>query len=158
AMECYVARDADREPVVALAVVVVQESRRNMKVGRMIAWGLRQHGWHAFMISLPHAGDRRGDQRPDGLETITDVRQAIADVRRARDAVAAIPLVDADRIALQGTSLGGFVAATSSSLDGKYDSVFLVVAGGELYDLLQNGEKDAAKLRRQIEEAGISDE
>ncbi|MEX1026866.1 MAG: C45 family autoproteolytic acyltransferase/hydrolase [Candidatus Paceibacterota bacterium] len=157
-LEWYVARDARRQPVVAPAVVVVHESGRNMRVGRLIAWGLQQHGVHAFMINLPHYGARRGEQKPDKSTAITTIRQAIADVRRARDAVAALPHVDADRIALQGTSLGGFVSATSASLDGKYDSVFLMVAGGELYDLLQNGEHDTAKLRRQLEQEGVTDE
>lgn len=157
-LEWYVARDAERQPIVAPAVVVVHESGRNMKVGRLIAWGLRQHGLHAFMINLPHYGARRGEQKPSKGTALTMIRQAVADVRRARDAVAALPHIDAERIGLQGTSLGGFVSATAGSLDGKYDGVFLVVAGGELYDLLQNGQKDVAKLRRQLEEEGVTDD
>ena len=158
ALEWYVARDAQRQPVVAPAVVVVHESGRNMKVGRLIAWGLRQHGLHALMINLPHYGARRGPQRPDNAASLTLMRQAVADVRRARDAVAVLPYVNPERIALQGTSLGGFVSATSAGLDGKYDQVFLVLAGGDLFDLIQQGEKDVEKLRREIEQAGISRE
>ncbi|MDA1166512.1 MAG: acetylxylan esterase, partial [Planctomycetota bacterium] len=86
------------------------------------------------------------------------MRQAVADVRRARDAVAVLPMVDKSRISLQGTSLGGFVSATSGALDDGYDNVFLMLAGGELYDLIQNGKKDAAKVRERLEKAGLSGE
>ncbi len=86
------------------------------------------------------------------------MRQAIADVRRARDAVASLPLVDDAHIALQGTSLGGCVSATSAALDHSYDSVFLTLAGGNIFDLIQNGKKDAAKVRQKLNQAGFSGE
>ena len=57
-----------------------------------------------------------------------------------------------------GPSLGGFVSATAGSLDDGYDNVFLMLAGGELYDLIQNGKKDAAKVRERLEKAGLKGE
>jgi cephalosporin-C deacetylase-like acetyl esterase len=86
------------------------------------------------------------------------MRQAVADVRRARDAVAAIPLVDQQNISLQGTSLGGFVAATTAGLDDGYDRVFVMLAGGNLHDLIEHGQKDAAKLRAELKAAGLTGE
>ena len=86
------------------------------------------------------------------------MRQAIADVRRARDAVRVLPFVDGGHIALQGTSLGGFVSATSMGLDDAYDSVFLMLAGGDLYDLIQNGQRDTAKVREKLRKAGVTNE
>ena len=158
ALEWYVARDEEQRPRVARAVVVVHESGSKMPVGRMIANELHRRGLHAFMINLPEYGRRRSAERPGKGSVFTIMRQAIADVRRARDAVAALPLVDSSHIALQGTSLGGFVAASSASLDAKFDSVFLLLAGGDLYDMLQNGEQDTANARRELEEAGITGE
>jgi len=44
------------------------------------------------------------------------LQQAIADVRRARDAVVALPVVDSV-VGVQGTGLSGFVTATVAGLD-----------------------------------------
>ena len=159
AMEWYQARDADQKLITAPAIVVVHESGSRMTVGRLFARGLQMQGIHAFMIQLPHYGERRtGRNRPDGGNLISMMKQAVADVRRARDAVAVMPFVDTSRISLQGTSLGGFVSATAGSLDDGYDNVFLMLAGGELYDLIQNGKKDAAKVRERLEKAGLKGE
>jgi dienelactone hydrolase len=146
------------------AVVVIHESGSNMAVGRIIARGLRAHGVHAFLLQLPGYGERRGEKKRDDAreeaELLTRMRQGIADARRARDAVAALPLIDASHIAVQGTSLGGFVAANAAALDGSsscgYNSVFITLAGGQLYDLIEHGEQDAAKIRRKLADAGIT--
>lgn len=159
AIEWYQARDADQKLITAPAVVVVHESGSRMTVGRLFARGLQMQGLHAFMIQLPHYGERRTDKnRPDGGNLISMMKQAVADVRRARDAVAVLPFVDKSRISLQGTSLGGFVSATAGSLDDGYNNVFLMLAGGKLYDLIQNGKKDAAKVRERLEKAGLKGE
>jgi cephalosporin-C deacetylase-like acetyl esterase len=85
------------------------------------------------------------------------VRQAVADVRRARDAAAVLPLVDASRIAVQGTSLGGFVTATVAGLDEGYDKVFILLAGGDLVGVLEKGKKDAEKVREKLAESGMTE-
>lgn len=156
AMEWYAAKGEDGVPAVAPAVIVVHESGRKMTVGRLFAWGLRQQGLHAFLVHLPHYGERRGDSGPDDSRAVTALRQAVADVRRARDAAVAIPAVDGRRVGLQGTSLGGFVAAVAGSLDAKFDEVFLMLAGGDLHDILANGEKDAARVRERLERSGVT--
>lgn len=159
AMECYLARDAKKKVLTAPAVVVVHESGSRMTVGRLFARGLQLQGLHAFLIHLPYYGERRtGKNRPDGGNLVPMMMQAVADVRRARDAVAVLPLIDHSKISLQGTSLGGFVAATAGSLDDGYDSVFLMLAGGELYDVIQNGRNEAAKVRERLEQAGLTGE
>ena len=69
-----------------------------------------------------------------------------------------LPLVDAARISLQGTSLGGFVAATVAGLDGGYDNVFILLAGGDLAGVLARGKRDAAKVRERLVESGMTAE
>ena len=158
-LEWYLARDLNDVPQQARAVVVVHESGSNMAVGRLIARNLRLQGLHTFLIHLPYYGERRQEQRrPDGSQLVPVIRQAIGDVRRARDAVAAIPLVDSAHISLQGTSLGGIISATTAGLDDGYDSIHLMLAGGDLYGLLKNGQRDAAKVREDLERAGVTDE
>ncbi len=60
----------------------------------MFARGLQHRGFHTFLLHLPYYGHRREGERPDDTLFFTLIRQAIADVRRARDAVASLPLVD----------------------------------------------------------------
>lgn len=156
-VEWYMAKDDALQPVTAPAVVVVHESGSKMAVGRMMAAGLRLHGLHAFMVQLPYYGDRRaGGKKPRGEQLVPVIRQAVADVRRARDAVAALPLVESDNISVQGTSLGGFVTATAASLDHGYDQVFIMLAGGDLYGVIQNGQKDAVKVREELARSGLA--
>lgn len=158
ALEWYQAKDESGNVLNAPAAVIVHESGSGMTVGRLIAQGLRQRGLHTFMIQLPYYGVRRAGAKPTGERVFAAMRQAIADVRRAKDAVAAIPLVDSTRISLQGTSLGGFVTATTAGLDQGYHRVVIFLAGGDLYNVLMEGKQDAANMRKELEERGIDDE
>ncbi len=158
-MEWYIARDASGQPRQAPACVVVHESGRGMDVGRLIARGLNAHGLHTFLIHLPWYGKRRPEEgKPTTEMVLPALSQGIADVRRARDAVAAIPCVDREKIAVQGTSLGGFVTTTASGLDQCFDSTFILLAGGDLAGIIQHGAKDASKFRDELRQAGMNDE
>jgi dienelactone hydrolase len=155
AMEWYPARDRDNNVLRAPAVVVVHESGRNMPVGRMIARGLQALKLHTFLIQLPGYGVRKSAAATQAANTFVTLRQAIADVRRARDAVAALPGVDTHMIGLQGTSLGGFVTATVAGVDRGYDRVFILLAGGNLQQVIEQGARDTASLREKLTAAGI---
>jgi cephalosporin-C deacetylase-like acetyl esterase len=72
--------------------------------------------------------------------------------------VAALPAVDSSVLGVQGTSLGGFVTATVAGLDDGYDRVFILLAGGNLHDVVLNGSKDAAKTKEKLLAAGITEE
>ncbi|HEX4412224.1 MAG TPA: hypothetical protein VH107_01260 [Lacipirellulaceae bacterium] len=157
AMEWFAAREGDNIRK-ARAIVVVHESARNMTVGRMIARGISGLGLHAFLIHLPGYGERKDGTPLTAAHIAPSLKEAIADVRRARDAVAAVPAVDDSRIGLQGTSLGGFVTATVAGLDHGYDRVFIVLAGGDLQDVILHGQRDAIKVHAKLTAAGLSDE
>lgn len=157
ALEWYPARDSSNSILNAPAIIVVHESGSRMEVGRIFAKALHAQGLHAFMIQLPFYGERKPSGfKPDGRHVEATMRQGIADVRRARDAVAALPHVDANNIAVQGTSLGGFVTATAAGLDRGFASVHIMVAGGGLYELVSNGQREAGKLRDMLAEAGYT--
>lgn len=158
AMEWYAARDFDKSLLKARAVVVVHESGRGMTVGRLIAKGLSTQGLHTFMIQMPGYGARRVEGASDIEQILPAMRQAIADVRRARDVVVALPFVDDSVVGLQGTSLGGFVTATTAGLDQGFDRVFILLAGGNLHDVVLQGQKDAAGVREKLRAAGVTDE
>ena len=158
AMEWYAAKDDAGNIIDAPAVVVVHESGSGMDVGRLFAKAFHAQKLHAFMIQLPFYGLRRPKGfRPDGRHVEPTMKQGIADVRRARDAVSVMPHVVSTNIALQGTSLGGFVASTTAGLDHGFQSVHIMVAGGDLYHLVANGQREAGKLREMLAEAGYTD-
>jgi len=160
ALDWYVARNAEGQPLEAPAVLVIHESGSDMAVGRMFAYGMQLSGIHAFMIHLPHYGERRSEQskvdRTANLVPI--VRQALADVRRGYDTIAVLPYVDTKSNSVQGTSLGGFVAATAASLDGCFQQAFILLAGGDLHDVITCGQKDSAKIRERLSTAGYTGE
>ena len=111
------------------------------------------------MMQLPYYGVRKGQGgRPSGSNLVGALQQGIADARRAKDAVAAMPLVDESRISLQGTSLGGFVTATTAGLDHAYHRTFVLLAGGDLYGTLMSGKKDAQKVRAELTKNGLSND
>lgn len=159
AMEWYQACNADGQPVTAPAVVVVHESGSQMTVGRLMAKSLRSKGLHTFLLQLPFYGVRRqADKQPQGHAITEALCQSVVDARRARDAVACLPYVDARRVSLQGTSLGGFVTATTAGLDHAYQHVFILLAGGDLHSVLLEGQHDAIKVRQAIMADGMSEE
>lgn len=157
ALEWYAAKDDTGRVIDAPAIIVVHESGSKMEVGRLFAKAFHAQGLHAFLIQLPFYGVRKpAGFKPDGRHVEATMRQGIADVRRARDAVAVLPHVDNTNIAVQGTSLGGFVTATTAGLDRGFTSVHIMVAGGDLYELVSNGQREAGKLREMLAEAGYS--
>ena len=157
-MEWRMAKDKDGNPVKAPAVVVVHESGRGMIAGRIFANGLRAYGIHTFLVYLPGYGTRTPDVRPGIKEMLPAMQQAVADVRRASDAVAGLPFVDHENTSLLGISLGGFVTATVSGLDHAFDKIFILLAGGNLPDVILQGGKDAAKIRALLEKAGVTEQ
>jgi pimeloyl-ACP methyl ester carboxylesterase len=159
AMEWYFARDAAGNVCRAPAVVVVHESGRDMAVGRLVAQLLCKKKYHTFLLYLPGYGSRRPEKEASLKENFLElVAQGVTDVRRARDAVAVLPHVNADIIAVQGTSLGGFVIADSAALDAAFTHTFIMLAGGDLAGVILRGSKDAAKVRQRLNRDGISDE
>lgn len=157
-MEWFAAKDDDNKIKSARAIVVVHESGKAMTVGRVIARGVSGQGLHAFLVHMPGYGARRDAEFDKKDQTLPALQQGIADVRRARDAVLALPVVDRSIVGVQGTSMGGFVAATIAGLDHGYNRVFILLAGGNLDDVVLNGSKDAAKTRERLAAAGVTAE
>lgn len=155
-LEWYVAKDKTGVPLKSRAVIIVHESGRGMTVGRIFARGLAAQGLHTFMVQMPGYGVRKSENTGKPEMILTSMKQAVADARRARDAAVALPLIDGTRVGIQGTSLGGFITSTTAGLDRGFDRVFILLAGGNLHDVVLNGAKDAAKVRERLESIGIN--
>jgi dienelactone hydrolase len=159
-LEWYAARDAGGAPLTAPALLVVHSLHPRMPIARTMARELSRSGRHVFVIHLPGYGLRSDDRRrPVGITAILNMRQAIGDIRRARDAIAALPTVDAEAgVDLAGVSLGGFAAATAASLDGAFNRLILLISGGDGYAALTQGLHDAAMVRRNLLVLGYDDD
>lgn len=153
AVRWHTPRNADRPRP---AVVLVHSLHPETPIAESLARTIAQRGVHAFVVELPGYGTRRRatDEWP-GVVAVRRAAQAVADVRRACDAVAALPAVDPDRIVLQGTSLGSFPAAVAAGLGARHHSLVLLLGGGNVIDAIEHGEKDAANFRATLERHGI---
>lgn len=155
-VEWYFARNGERDPIHARSVIVVHESGRGMTVGRIFARGLATQGLHTFLVHMPGYGARRSERTGSPEMLLTSMKQAVADVRRARDVAVIMPMVDDSIVGIQGTSLGGFITSTVAGMDQGYDRVFILLAGGNLHEVVQNGQKDAAKVRERLAAIGVT--
>ncbi len=72
------------------------------------------------------------DEGPGRLLATELVRQAVIDLRRALDAAAGLPHVDADCVAYAGFSLGSIIGATFCGVDPRPRAAALALAGGGL--------------------------
>ncbi|MBI1367014.1 MAG: hypothetical protein GC162_00020 [Planctomycetes bacterium] len=160
-MEWFAAQFPARthEPARHPAVVILPILNGDMILARGVARGLAQRGIDAFVMQMPGYGRREGDKPWNDASTIFQRwKQSIADARRARDAIAALPPIDPARISIQGTSLGAFIATVAAALDAGFDNAFLVLSGGHLYDLFHNGQREAQWIRQAMLRAGIDDD
>jgi hypothetical protein len=128
----------------------------NMELARSIARAAQFKGMHAFLLHMPGYGKRKGKRDRKDI-TLFEHRshQAAADVQRAQDCIASLAGVDADRIYLQGTSLGAILGALSAGLADEFAGQFFMLAGGGLKDLLRKGKRDSKKILRAFDRAGI---
>ena len=142
----------------APAVLVLHILDGSMVLERGMARILSKQGIHAFIMHMPSFGSRRLDHsRLSGPLFFELCGQSVADARRARDAIAALPRVDAERISIQGTSLGGFIAASTASVDAVFDNTFILLAGGNLYNMFTNGQRESRWIRERLEASGVDD-
>jgi len=155
----YAARAEDGKAIEAPAVLMVHSLQPQMMVADQIARRFAKQGLHVFVLQLPGYGERwEGPGHFPGATAMVHGRQAVADCRRAKDAIAALPNIKPGPIALQGTSMGGFVAATAGSIDGAFDPVVLFISGADGYQALQTGLHDAVFLRQALNRKGYRGE
>ncbi|MEO0515231.1 MAG: hypothetical protein AAF086_08055 [Planctomycetota bacterium] len=144
------------------AVLLVHTLHPDLPVATLLARGLRQRGVHALVIELPgYASREAAEPRMTGVTTLINAAQAVADCRRAFDVIRALGEVgladlDGERIAIQGTSLGSFIATSAAALDGCFNQTFLFLSGGDGVDILQTGQKDAFHVRGALRHYGYT--
>ena len=156
-LDWHFARDRAGKVKTAPAVVVLDILQGGNLVAGYIARTLARNGLHAFILHLPQNGRRmKPGSRHDWNFFLPSLRQGASDARRARDVVAALPMVTGG-VSLQGTSLGGFVATMAGAIDGVFDATILALTGGDAYGILTRGKMDAARVRGHLRDVGFTD-
>ena len=156
-LDWHLARDAAGRSIAGPAVLVLDILNGGNLVAGYIAKTLAKNGIHGFVLHMPLTGQRSlADGRIDWTAFLPALRQAAGDARRGRDLIAALPLVTGP-IGIQGTSLGGFVATLSASIDNAFDPVLLALTGGDVFGVLTTGKMDAARVRQHLLSAGYDD-
>ena len=158
-LEWFPAQPEDSTPQKSPAVLVLHTLDRRLFMSRGVARVLAREGIHAFVMHFPGYGLRQYDRyRALGDRFFDRSAQTIADARRARDAIAALPAVDPSRISIHGTSLGGFYATAAASIDDAFEHTFIFMAGADLYGVLTRGVREAAWVRESLERNGVTDD
>ncbi len=119
------------------AVVCLHILDGNVELVEMCCSALARRGIAALWFHLPYYGPRGTARGPHALAAdpamfATAVAQAVQDVRRSVDVLAARPEIDPQRIGVMGISLGGILAATAAERDPRIARAALILSGGDL--------------------------
>lgn len=122
-------------------VVVLHILGADFALSRYMAARYAQRGVAALFVMLPYYGDRRpaDDTRflsVDLARSVGAMRQGVCDVRRAIAWLGNRPEIDPGRLGVSGISLGGIVSALAASADPAIDRAALLLAGGDLAEIL----------------------
>lgn len=120
------------------AVIVLHILGGDFDLARLFARALASRGVAALFLKMPYYGERRQPDSPsrmislDPHETVRGMTQAVLDIRRAAVWLAAQKDVDPKRLGIMGISLGGITAALAASVEPRFTSVCLILAGGDM--------------------------
>jgi dienelactone hydrolase len=128
-------------------VIVLHILGADFPLSRYMAARMADRGIAALFVKLPYYGERRPPGTNGAIpskrlvsadieRTMTAMRQAVLDVRRAGCWLAAQPNVDPARIGVSGISLGGIVSALSAAVDPAIKQGAFLLAGGDLSTVL----------------------
>jgi dienelactone hydrolase len=141
-------------------VIVLHILGADFPLSRYMAARLADRGVAALFVKLPYYGERRpaGDwQREkrflsaDIERSVSSMRQAVCDVRRAAVWLAVRPDVDTKRIGVAGISLGGIVSSLVAAVDPAIREGAFLLAGGDLASILWEMPEGSAYRKQWIE-------
>jgi dienelactone hydrolase len=145
------------------AAIVLDIMDGSAIVPRGLARGLAQQGVVAMYVPMACFGPRRpkGDVHlrrmvDDPGQAIDNVRQTVMDIRRAKAILAARPDVDPHQIAITGVSLGGIVTALAAGVDGQFNRVVPILAGGDLAEMVFSSARETRQMREAMAAKGMS--
>jgi dienelactone hydrolase len=142
------------------AIIVLDILNGAEVLPRMMSRRFADDGIAALYIPMASYGPRRpadlGHRRrlqQDPTTLVEGIRQTIMDIRRAKSLLASREEIDGEHISITGVSLGGIVSALAAGVDGDFDRVILILAGGDLHEIIFHT-WETRHLREQLEATG----
>lgn len=124
------------------AAIVLDILHGNAIVARGLSRGLASGGVAALYVPMAYYNARRPKDRAherfidsDPKRVADPAGQTVMDIRRAKAILAQRPEIDRDHIGITGVSLGGIIAALAAGVDGTFDRVCPILAGGDVASL-----------------------
>ncbi len=160
--EYYRPAGAGRAP----AVLVLDIMDGSMRVARLAAGRIASSGCHALIVQMPYYGPRRPADKRWLMDQVNEkpgllvdaITQGVKDIRRAAAWLAVRPDVDPARIGICGISMGGFAAALTAGVDGRFPRVAILLAGGDLAAVLTGSAREVRPFRDAVAKRGWSDQ
>ena len=159
--EYYVPREAAAAKKVP-AAVVLDIMDGSAILPRVMARAAAQNGLAALYVPMPCYNDRRppGDPhkrmlREDPARAADGLKQTVMDVRRAKAVLGSRPEVLADAIGITGISLGGITTSLAAGVDGQFNRVAPILAGGDIAAITFHA-NETRKIRAAMEEKGMT--
>ena len=145
------------------AVVLLHWLGGSFQAFELVGHALAERGIVALMMYMPYYGPRQPkgqDRKSLFLESDLEgmaatLRQAVLDVRRAGDWLAAREDVEPSRVGIVGVSLGAIVGSLSAGVDDRFGRSVFVIGGGDLAGIIMHGSKETVLQKRKIEATGV---
>lgn len=146
------------------AAIVLDIMDGSAIIAHGMAHGLAENGVAALYVPMACYGARKPRDnahlralaaKPEG--TLDLLRQTVMDIRRGKAVLASRPEVDARHIGITGVSLGGIMTALAAGVDGTFDRVVPILAGGDMAALVFHT-RETRKIRQQLVARGITRE
>ena len=145
------------------AAIVLDILDGSAVLARGLARGLADHGVAALYMPMACYGQRRpaGNAQveyvmADPTRAVESWRQTVMDIRRAKAILASRPDIDPTHIGITGISLGGIMTSLAAGVDGSFDRVVPILAGGNLAHLTFTV-REVRRLRATLQDAGIDE-
>ncbi|MBQ7178167.1 MAG: dienelactone hydrolase family protein, partial [Victivallales bacterium] len=148
-------------PDAAPAVLCLHILGGNGQLTQSIAAYFADHGLPALMPQMPLFLERRPNGKmtdllngKDGPRYLTAAFKAVpGDIKRSVDFLASRPGVDATRLNVMGTSLGGILAVSTLANDKRLDKGIFLLAGGGLKEILEGDKKETKPIAAAMKNA-----
>lgn len=146
------------------AAIVLDIMAGNAVLARAMARGLAEGGVAAMYVPMAYYGQRRPKEDPhfrifdkDPVRAVDAIRQTVMDIRRAKSILESQPNIDPKHISITGISLGGIMTSLAAGVDGTFDRVVPILAGGDIASLVFST-PETRRLRAELIKKGITPE
>ncbi|MDB5357946.1 MAG: hypothetical protein JWN24_4399 [Phycisphaerales bacterium] len=160
--EFYVPKGGKGKVRVAIVLDIMDGSAI---LARGMARGMSENGVAALYVPMAYYGPRRPKSDPhlkglvdDPARMLDALRQTVMDIRRAKAILAGRAEIDPQHIGITGISLGGIMTSLAAGVDGSFDRVVPILAGGDLTAMVFHTTRETRAMREKLQEKGVTRE